>query len=531
MLKIKINPITRNRLKRFRSMKRAYWSVCLLAGLYGLSLVSELLCNSVPLYVRFDGRSYFPVLRFYAEDVFTGSGQMTRPDYKAIRELPAFAEGTGNWMLFPPIPYGPYEVITPSQIRACEDVTIVLTPVSNVGAVYVTPELTVARSTAAEFFTGRPERQLKGVALKDLWALNGPIGTGIGARFANRAAPAVADACMGTNGVAVLVSMPAFAPRARAPRTVRLTLREQMDATSATRTLVFSPHLAVEQDRNGVWAATSDDGKAALTGLAERRIAAAGDLAEDITLDGTAFRARANREIVHFPFRPVRGHWLGIDNAGRDVLARVVYGLRTSMTFGLLLVTCSLCVGTCVGALQGYFGGKIDITAQRLIEVWSALPFLYIMILMGSVYGRSFALLVFCYGLFNWIGMSYYTRAEFLRLRKMPFVEAARCLGLPTRKIVFRHILPNALVPLITLFPFSLVGAIGSLAALDYLGFGLPPPTASWGELLQQAQQFRWAWWLIFYPSLALFVVMLMGVFIGEGVRNAFDPKRHSRME
>ena len=124
-----------------------------------------------------------------------------------------------------------------------------------------------------------------------------------------------------------------------------------------------------------------------------------------------------------------------------------------------------------------------------------------------------------------------YLQQLFLRLRKQPFVEAAKCLGLPAWAIVLRHILPNALVPLITFFPFSLVGAIGSLAALDYLGFGLPPPTPSWGELLQQAQQFRWAWWLILYPSLALFVVMLLGVMIGEGVRNAFDPRRSSVLE
>jgi microcin C transport system permease protein len=122
-------------------------------------------------------------------------------------------------------------------------------------------------------------------------------------------------------------------------------------------------------------------------------------------------------------------------------------------------------------------------------------------------------------------------RAEFLRLRRMPFVEAARCMGIPGRAIMGRHILPNALTPIITLLPFSLVGAIDSLAALDYLGFGLPPPTPSWGELLQQAQQFRWAWWLILYPALMLFVVTLLGVFIGEGVRDAYDPRRFSRME
>ena len=150
---------------------------------------------------------------------------------------------------------------------------------------------------------------------------------------------------------------------------------------------------------------------------------------------------------------------------------------------------------------------------------------------MGSIYGRSFMLLLLCYAVFNWIGISYYMRAEFLRLRNWPFVEAARSQGLPTRRIMFRHILPNALVPLVTFFPFSLVSAIGTLAALDFLGFGLPPPTPSWGELLAQAQEVNWAWWLTLYPSLALFVVMLLGVFIGEGVRQAFDPKPFSRME
>jgi len=188
-------------------------------------------------------------------------------------------------------------------------------------------------------------------------------------------------------------------------------------------------------------------------------------------------------------------------------------------------------LGVIAGAVQGYYGGIFDITAQRMIEIWSALPFLYVMILMGSIYGRSFALLLVCYGLFNWVGISYYIRAEFLNLRKRPFVEAARCMGIYPHKIIFKHILPNALVPVITFFPFSLVGAIGALAALDYLGFGLPPPTPSWGELLFQAQQYRWAWWLILYPALALFLVMLLGVFVGEGIRNAYDPKQYSRLE
>ena len=153
------------------------------------------------------------------------------------------------------------------------------------------------------------------------------------------------------------------------------------------------------------------------------------------------------------------------------------------------------------------------------------------MIFIGSALGRSFALLLICYGIFNWIGISYYMRAEFLRLRQRTFVEAARCQGLSPLRIIFLHILPNALTPLITLFPFNLMGAIGSLAALDFLGFGLPPMTPSWGELLHQAQLFRWAWWLILFPAAALFCVMLLAVIVGEGLRDAFDPRQQSKLE
>ena len=246
--------------------------------------------------------------------------------------------------------------------------------------------------------------------------------------------------------------------------------------------------------------------------------------------DGMEYRMTFVKEDVRFPFRPVGPHLFGLDDTGRDVLARIFYGLRTSLNFGLLLVVTSMLIGTIIGAIQGYYGGRIDLTGQRMTEVWEALPFLYVLILLGSVYGRSFVLLLVVYGLFNWIGISYYMRAEFLRLRNQQFVEAAQCLGLPDRKILFKHILPNALVPLTTFFPFSLVGAIGTLAALDYLGFGLPPPTASWGQLLAQAQGQAY-WWLILYPSLTLFLVILLCVFIGEGVRNAFDPRKFTRLE
>ncbi len=234
---------------------------------------------------------------------------------------------------------------------------------------------------------------------------------------------------------------------------------------------------------------------------------------------------------VSFPFRPVPAHPFGIDAGGRDVYARVVHGLRIALLFGLALALSGLFFGLVIGAVEGYFGGVTDILLQRFTEIWSAIPFLYVMIFIGSTVGRSFAVLLVCYAIFNWIAVSYYMRAEVLRLRRRTFVEAAKVSGFSSARIIFGHILPNALTPLITLFPFLLMGAIGSLAALDFLGFGLPPMTPSCGELLQEAQQFRFAWWLVLFPSLALFVVMLLTVLVGEGLRDAFDPRQTARLE
>jgi len=234
---------------------------------------------------------------------------------------------------------------------------------------------------------------------------------------------------------------------------------------------------------------------------------------------------------IGFPFRPCREHPFGIDAGGRDVYARVVHGMRIALVFGLVLALSGMLLGLVFGAIEGYFGGWTDIFGQRFTEIWSAVPFLYVMIFIGSTMGRSFGILLVCYAVFNWIAVSYYMRAEFLRLRGRAFVEAAKVQGASAARIIFVHILPNALTPLITLFPFLLMGAIGSLAALDFLGFGLPPMTPSCGELLQEAQQFRGAWWLILFPSLALFVVMLLTVLIGEGLRDAFDPRQASRLE
>ena len=240
---------------------------------------------------------------------------------------------------------------------------------------------------------------------------------------------------------------------------------------------------------------------------------------------------RTYTEAPSFPYPPCKGHPFGLDSGGRDVYSLVVHGMQIGLNFGIGLAFTGMLIGLVVGAIEGYFGGKIDIGLQRFTEILSAIPFIYVMIFIGSTVGRSFTVLLVCYAIFNWISVSYYMRAEFLRLRARTFVEAAKCQGFSAARIIFGHILPNALTPLITLFPFLLMGAISSLAALDFLGFGLPPMTPSCGELLAQAKTSPSSWWLILFPALALFIVMLLTVFVGEGLRDAFDPRQKSKLE
>jgi microcin C transport system permease protein len=201
------------------------------------------------------------------------------------------------------------------------------------------------------------------------------------------------------------------------------------------------------------------------------------------------------------------------------------------MLFSLSLAFCDAVLGILIGGIQGFMGGKVDIIVQRLIEVWSALPFLYVVILLGSIYGSGFGMLLFVMALFGWIGLSYYMRGEFFRLKSMNYVKAARALGIGPVRIFLHQILPNAMTPVITILPFTVVGGISALTALDFLGFGLPPPMPSWGELLTQGLQNLQSPWIAVSTVAALFITLLLATFIGEGIREAFDPKSFSRME
>ncbi len=529
-MKIIRNPVTRKRLARFRAMKRAHVSFWLLVILYGLSLIAELLCNGTPLYVRFNGESYFPVFRYYTEDVFTGSGRHTRPDYKSLADKTLFSDNPDNFMIFPPHPYGPLESVKPESIPVQNEVTIRFTPSARTGTVDIRQDFSITRTRLFSFFAGTDADLSEGKLLTRYFEFQQPFFRAVKKRFNNRQAPSKTFDAKNRAGEQYSVVLSEYDPRSKPPESIRLLFREPSPQKADKAELAVGKDLEPLGKAPELWQQLEPSRQAVLRSLAgERFKTPVSDYR--VVADGRQFIASFEKKDVRFPFPPVEGHPLGLDAAGRDVLARILYGLRIALSFGLMLVGASMMLGVAAGAIQGYYGGKFDITAQRFVEIWNALPFLYVMILMGSIYGRSFELLLVCYGLFNWIGISYYIRAEFLSLRKRPFVEAARCMGVPSYKIIFKHILPNALVPVVTFFPFSLVGAIGALAALNYLGFGLPPPTPSWGEMLFEAQQYRWAWWLIVYPSAALFIVMLLGVFVGEGIRNAYDPREYTRME
>jgi len=229
---------------------------------------------------------------------------------------------------------------------------------------------------------------------------------------------------------------------------------------------------------------------------------------------------------VAAPAAPSGTHWLGTDDGAKDTLARLIYGFRLSVAFGLALTLVSSLIGVTVGAMQGYFGGLVDLIGQRLVEIWAGLPILFLLIILASIVEPSFLWLLGLLALFNWMALVGVVRAEFLRARNFDYVRAARALGVSDTTIMRRHVLPNAMVATLTFVPFLLSGAITLLTALDFLGFGLPPGSASLGELLAQGRANLHAPWLGLTGFVTLAVMLTLLIFVGEAVRDAFDPRR-----
>ncbi len=227
------------------------------------------------------------------------------------------------------------------------------------------------------------------------------------------------------------------------------------------------------------------------------------------------------------PSAPDANHWLGTDDQARDVVARLIYGFRISILFGFTLTIVSAVIGIAAGAVQGYFGGWTDLVFQRFIEVWSGLPILYLLIILASIVEPNFWWLLGIMLLFSWMGFVGVVRAEFLRARNFEYVRAARSMGVSDRRIMFRHILPNAMVATLTFMPFTLAGSVTVLTSLDFLGIGLPPGSASLGELLAQGKANLQAPWLGLTGFFTIALMLSLLIFIGEAVRDAFDPRKH----
>ena len=226
------------------------------------------------------------------------------------------------------------------------------------------------------------------------------------------------------------------------------------------------------------------------------------------------------------PARPSARHWLGTDSNGRDMLARLLYGFRVSIWFAIALTLAGTAIGIAMGAVQGFFGGRTDLALQRVIEIWGAVPELYLLIIFASIFEPSLLLLLVLLSLWGWMGLSDYVRAEFLRNRSLDFVRAARALGLGNRQIIWRHLLPNSLTPVITFLPFRMSDAILALVALDFLGLGVPAGTPSLGDLVRQGKNNLDAWWIIAPTFATLTLTLLLLTFIGEALRDAFDTRK-----
>lgn len=232
-------------------------------------------------------------------------------------------------------------------------------------------------------------------------------------------------------------------------------------------------------------------------------------------------------EADHYPLGPSIDHPMGLDSLGRDIFARMIYGFRVSFTYALGVWLVAFTVGTIIGSCMGYFGGLVDIAFYRFMEIFFSIPYLVVLITLVSIFTPNILLLVFISATFAWGHITRYTRAEFLRIRKLDFVLSAKTAGCTTRQILFRHILPNALTPIITFSPFFIASNILGLSSLDFLGLGVTPPTPSWGELLRQGKEyFMEAWYLAVFPAFGLFITLALINFVGEGIRDAFDPRR-----
>jgi microcin C transport system permease protein len=474
-----MNPELRKKWLKFRRDRRAWVSLFVLGGLFVAALPAEFLCNSKPLLIRFDGRFFVPAWTRYTEQDFGGTRDL-EPDYASA----AFRTLIG---------------LSPHLSSRDLSGTGSADPATHSG------------SALLDSFDAEPGESRKGMPVA-------AVPAELLARFdeepAGRAAPAravhdpILDRFDPEPGD-VPVRPQAAESGGRGSPAVRQDLLPVATRPASTR--LAAPHRAWmlwPPIRHGFAdiARNSRSGRDALASPFPQIIPTTGQ---------------------RLPSSWIDGHWLGTDDRGRDVFARIVYGYRVSMLFGLLLAVSSTIIGVSLGGIQGFFGGWIDLIGQRVSEIWGSIPRLYLLMILSSLLARNIVMLFVILNLTSWMGIAAYLRAEFLRGRNFDYVRAARALGVGSGMIMWRHLLPNSLTPVITFFPFMITGGILALVSLDFLGLGVPSPYPSLGELLAQGQGNLQATWIIVPTFLLLSVTITLLTFVGDGVRNAFDPRKN----
>lgn len=444
---------------KFRRSRRAWRSLLVLLVLLVLSLPAELLCNSKPLAIRFNGRWYFPVFQRYTERDFGGT-EAVEPSYLAPRFRRLVGHDAGGTPEATPVPGTPPAT---SILSGFDDET---------DTAHKPPPRTPADPVAALLARFDPEPP---------WERPPPV-------LPPSANTGAVDAFDDEPGDSTPVAAP-VAPSADKPLAVR------------PAWILWPP---VRYDYATI-ATGSRTGRDALAAPFERRLPGTDALVPSSWLDG---------------------HYLGTDDRGRDVLARLVYGFRVSMLFGLALAVTSTILGTLVGGIQGFFGGWLDLLGQRLTEIWGSMPKLYLLMILSSLLARNIWMLFAILNLTSWMGLAAYMRAEFLKARNFDYVRAARALGVSGWAIMWRHLLPNSLTPIVTFFPFMITGGILALVSLDFLNLGVPSPYPSLGEMLSQGQANLHATWIILPTFVLLSGTLTLLTFVGDGIRNAFDPRR-----
>ncbi|MDF1661740.1 MAG: ABC transporter permease subunit [Planctomycetota bacterium] len=501
--------VFRKRLRKFRSLKRGYYSFIILVTAYILSFFLPLLMNNKALVVSYDGELYYPIATYYKGEFFGqfndfSTNGRTETNYRLLKAR-FEAEDEGNWVFMPPlVPFGPSE--TPQVAK--EKILI---------------DAYKAGNFDVDSKDKKPEKSAEEIAKEEEKAYSG------------------GDEDEDDGGFK-------YDPNK---------FKDDKDKNKSGDKKSGDD----DEDDDGYKGDDEDDDD----GYKDEDEDDEDDMGEDgeddnyqynpDTFDDQKEKALAKEKeegknksdrdkliAAAFPLPPSDVHPFGTDNTGRDLACRLAYGFNVSLTFALILLIVAYTIGITIGSVLGYYGGYVDLFGQRVIEIWQTVPFLYTVMILGAAlqlnndpskpayFQPSFILLISILASFSWMGMTYFVRGEFLREKSKDYVSAAISIGTKDHIIIFKHILPNSLTPVVTFAPFAIVGNISSLVALDYLGFGLPVPTPSWGELMKQALGDLKSWWLVSAPIAALFVTLLLVVFIGEAVREAFDPKVFSRL-